>query len=594
MNKKVTEFIKSNKIEIALLSLFLCAYIIYYLNSYYVELIYLPWLMGDIDFVHRFLEHKLNFKDYFRLFDEQHGMFGYNFILLINLVFFKLSSIFDNLLNTVLIFATGIIVILNLKEIKRNFPRMYIMFLFISLFINFNFMQGTSVSMETGVRLGLFAQVVNFALLDMFLKANKKSIFFIITLYLSIFFSINIFGTLYSFAGYPVILIILLFRLFKSKTRDKDTFVLFVSYILFGILYFIQYGFFTKGESLGGISIVSSLYYWLTHIQKFLLNIINYNGSSLLGYGIIADGSISLDVYFYIGLFYTFTIIITLGIYFKYKFYHITYIPILFSGYSFFVIVLALIGRYNFAGDLWGANPWYHVHTKFALLSTMYILFIFVNQNFHRIKQVKLSIYSVYIILLSILLCSSIYEVQRAKYVLYWYQEKQKYMFYDSQDLPIDSQGLTPLLVDKMTTYNSMLILREYKLSIFNDKPYFYKINSFLDKKSIVLNGERFQDQWVSNSFEFLINTEDKKILHIELFIPSEFTPNEISVYIDDEFYLKTNYTKEGSQAININLTNQGILRVKLISNVNIVPKELGLSEDERNLSYILNKVEMK
>ena len=134
------------------------------LYTLYANLVYgfeVQWQasMRDILFVEKYLSGNLSISDFFKPFGE-HGMLGYNMLLIINAIIFSYTSLFDLWLNVVNVFIVSFVFLYFcfFKNGNYNlFTNISGVFMFLILF---NPMQGSSLSMESQVRLGFLFFVI--------------------------------------------------------------------------------------------------------------------------------------------------------------------------------------------------------------------------------------------------------------------------------------------------------------------------------------------------------------------------------------------------------------------------------------------------
>ena len=59
-------------------------------------------------------------------------------------------------------------------------------------------------------------------------------------------------------------------------------------------------------------------------------------------------------------------------------------------------------------------------------------------------------------------------QLERAPWIKLYYEEKQPYLFVeDAKDMPVDENGLTPLIMPLDITMDCINTMREYKLSVY-------------------------------------------------------------------------------------------------------------------------------
>jgi len=581
-------FVKSNKIELVSLLVAFIFYASYIYTYYFTEVLFLASFMGDIQLVSKYFDGTLDFNDLFSKFGE-HGMFGYNCLLLINASVLHYTVYFDMILNGINVFLVALFIIISVSNSIEKKNLLYFFALLIIIFYLFNVMQGGSATMETQVRLGLLFFVCSSYFINKSLLSNKIDKYLYISILL-IIITINIFGTMYNFAGYPVIFLVVVFLMLKSKNKHLNARYIFIVYSIALIAYFFEYGIIGAGNA-NKKSIIEGMLFWLERPIEFIHGIAIYYGSATLGYATFADKVISTTNYLYIGYVILSINIIATVLYFNSRMYQKTYLPIFLQSYTFFVIILVLIGRYSLDDWLWGSNTWYQVHTKVGLVSAIWIILYATNiTNNSFTNKIKLFSFILFFILFIGLMFGTYNELKRAPYVKIWYQNIQKCMFVDAKDMPINPDGMTPLMVDEKTTEFGLNVLKKYKLSVFKNILY----TAILDKNTKLLDGELYSDNWVGPNLKMYMKTGGGK-LHIDLYLPNEhFSPNSLTIFIDG-VSIGTQFIKEvGTHHLEFKtLPNKNVI-LKAVFGRSIIPKELGIGEDQRELSAIVNRFEFE
>lgn len=155
----------------------------------------------------------------------------------------------------------------------------------------FGVIQQSSGAMETQVRLGILFFVILVYYVDKLLAADNKDDYLLLKTVFLIFVSTNILGTMYSFAGWPAILVVMLYDAYKTKHVRKDYIVVCSTFVVSCILYLLQYKDATKTTFETGVfeRIIHIVLNPFVSIQTFC----GFSAGSLLGYGIYNDHYIS-------------------------------------------------------------------------------------------------------------------------------------------------------------------------------------------------------------------------------------------------------------------------------------------------------------
>lgn len=527
----------------------------------------------------------------------EHGMLGYNALFLVNIAIFGMTTFFDVYLNDINVVIIGVLCWIMIKNTFENHKnKVYYSTILIVFLIAFNSIQLSSGAMETQVRLGILFFVLASIFTDKFLveKFTRKDLY--ITIFL-IIMSINIFGTLYSFAGIPVLFIISFLKLHKSKedlVYLKTGIIILLTYLLSVVLYVNQYKLIGQGAMNSG-GITTGLIGMLLDPINTMKSIFAYNANGLLGWATYTDNLIPKDIYLTIGFIATVIYIYSIYCFINNKMYKKTYLPMLFMGYSFFVFILVMIGRYS--GWDWFANPWYTVHTKLGLIGSVWILGYGLNHKKIEKKNHHIIICSCLSILLIGIVFGNFNELKRVKYERAYYLEKQKYLFVEEiNELPVDSNGNTPLLHNPETTMKSIEILRKYNLSIYKTRDGYEEYLEY--KKEYLknlLNGYTpiygyDKDGWVGKISEFSVRTQIEGKITISGRYPKNLNDTlKTNFYVDGKL-VKTYLITENDFTVTFDVPTSKDIKLKIENEFDFKAD----APDIRMLSFVLNKIEIK
>ena len=246
------------------------------------------------------------------------------------------------------------------------------------------------------------------------------------------------------------------------------------------IIYFLQYFVLAQGLwRLKESSFFSCVINILTHPFEVFRAICGYNASGLIGSAGYLDGKVSSEFYFSLGLVLTAIMLYAMIKFVQLKIYKKTFIPIMFMGYSFFVPLLVMLDRE--VSLEWVINEWYVVNTKLGIIGTIMILFyVFQVTKFKNISKFISGISLTLMFVFSIY--GNILHINRSKYVKIYYEAKQPYLFAQSiEELPVDGNGLTPLIATPEDTMDAINIMRKYRLSVYR---YYDAFEKYLQIKS--------------------------------------------------------------------------------------------------------------
>lgn len=558
-------------------------------NYIIIELPHLSWF-DQFAILNKYYNNDLHFLDLMSSYGE-HGLFGYNVLFLVNALFFKLSTFFDVWINNINVLLVGLISIVSINKtfgVYKN--KWYTLCLFgVSLF-SFNLIQLSSGAMETQVRLGLLFYVIVIYMMDRFFcTTNGISYKYITACIILIFVSLNVFGTLYSFAGIPVIFLLLISKLIK-KINFKKSCLIGLTYLFSIILYFLQYRLIGKGGMQSG-TIGSTIINLICHPLQIFKGLLAYNANSILGFPVYVDKVISDSSYLWVGLIVTIVICYSIIRCIKSGLNKKTKLPILFIGYSLFVFLMTIIGR---PSDDWGwyVNEWYTVHTKLQIIACVWILSYDNLVNKRRFKAIN----SVGVLFLIVgILYGNVVQIRRAPYVREYYLDKQPYLFVENMNqLPVDDSGLTPLLHTPEMTMNAIEIMKEHNLSVYRYYEPYAKMQKILGKDvssttNLILKSGFFEDGWIGKSAEFDIKTGNEGRLILTCYFPKELTGKEKGVIYTND--VPTEYViNQQSFIIEVQAPAQSLIAVKILNDFYFQAE----APDVRELSFIITDISIK
>lgn len=566
-------------------------FFVWFCNSFMVELPHLAWFSQFL-LLEPFFNNKLNLIKILSVKYGTNGLLGYNLLFLLNTACFKMTTFFDVYLNDLIVLFIGIVSVYKLRKTSVKKDYSYLIALTLVCLTAFSAIQLSSGAMETQVRLGILFFVLASLYVDKILIGRYLRKDLILATIL-IFLSINLFGTAYSFAGIPAIFLICLITFIKNRKIDMARLVVIASYVFATILYFVQYfylaGGFTREKDK---TLLWCLIEIVAHPFEVIRAICGYNASGLIGSAGHLDGKISSRYYFILGAIVTAIMIYAIIKFIQLKMYKKTFLPVMFIGYSFFVPLLVMLDRE--ISLEWVINDWYVVNTKLGIIGVIMILFyIFQGADFSGLNKIITIISLVIIFIFSVY--GNVLHVNRAKYVKAYYEAKQPYLFAQSLDeLPVDSNGLTPLLASSEDTMKAIELMKKYRLSVYRYYDAFeeylkmfgkYEPGSTIDTINI-LSGI-YDDFWMEKVSEFELKTQKLGEITLKFYYNEKLSGLETGrVYVNDvfvqDFQLKDNVSE-------INFSTEPSSKVVIR-----IENDFDKAIDKRMVSMILMSVECK
>lgn len=580
---------KKKKFEIGIISL---ASILYcaYCNWIMTELPHLSWF-DFMPLVDKYFGNSLQLKDMFSRYGE-HGLFGYNILLLINADMFKLTTFFDVYVNDIVVIVTGIVFAVILGRLVEQKTMTYLSGIIMIIMVQFTTIQKSSGAMETQVRLGVFFFLVASIIVDRIFYENELRLRKLISAMILIVLSINVFGTFYSFAGLPMICIICAIIFWKNKKR-RDIVAIILTYVVATLVYILEYGIL---EGSGAVDAKDSLYNVLNifvHPIVTMKSLFVYNATGIFGSAIFLDGKYSSDIYLILGGVCTLLIVYSIYLFFKSRMYQKTFLPIIFIAYSLGVFIFVLIGRANLDWE-WYMNEWYIIHSKIEYIGVIYIFIYSIHNMKMHINFHKMIINIGSIFLVGVLLAANYFEIMRAPSIAKYYENMQPYLFVESsEELPVNSNGGTPLLENVEKTYNAITVLRKYGLSVYRYYPS-YEIyqntiaikearNDEKIKNRITSQTGYYDDRWIGKEAEIRVYSNIGEI-QLTLYCPFELDGDQTgTLYVNDEFYKEFVFDKDLME-IKVEVPINSEVNLRFENNYSKVSLP-----DTRELCFVLN-----
>ncbi|KRE75411.1 hypothetical protein [Paenibacillus sp. Soil750] len=597
---------------ILIIFVFFSIYFSVYIQLTTINLAWLTWFF-HLDIAEKFLNGSLVFSDLINRYGE-HGMLGYNILFLVNTKLFNVNNFFDGYLNLiVIILSTLTIYSAYKKTLEKNNKYTFVsnVFFISIIFVMFSIIQQSSGAMETQVRLGpLFFLITCYFINKYFYLENNKSKYLLI-ISVMIILSILIFGTLYSFAWIPCIVLSGFIHYFLRKKMDNGYIYINILLVASMLFYFYMYSLFNPTDGSEG-SFASKLLIIIHHPIDAFKVILSFIGSGTLGRSLWEDNIIvNKNIMLYNGLFIFVVYIISIVLFIKTKMWSKTYFPLMLIGYTICVALFVFFGRsqeFYFA-----TNYWYAVHTKFGLVGCLWIIFYYIitvfarnekaiDFNFLKKSKTLISLFCIVLIIFLSQLISNLVEWKRAPYIKQFYERMAPYAF-TPYDLPINNEfGLTPLLNTVEETQRGIEIMRKYKLNIYHDFNHKYKFTNgdvLINGKNInALLGEGWYglegiQQWVNNESNITFNSGEMGQLSISGFIPEVLDSNEIKITVNNKLILQKNVS--GKFTIEGTIPKNSIISMKINFTKSFVPNKLNnVNPDVRVLSGTIERITTK
>lgn len=558
-------------------------YYIIYCAQVMVEVPHLTWF-DQIPLAERFFSGQITIRDLLSRYGE-HGMLATNILYLINCLFFNGSTLFDVVLNDINVILCGMIVLCGTaKTIENN--KIAVLIMVAEAVFLFTCNQNSSGGMETQVRLGILFFLIAMIFVDKELRQDTPNKLTLLITVGVIILSINVFGTLYSFAGVPLVWLIIILK----KEKRTNHLAIFFLYFITIFLYVWQYDLNFSGGEAGDVDLLG-----LLNPIRILLCIIAYFGNGVLGWAYCVAADYNAFAYMTMGTVVVLALILSSVLFFKEKMYEKTWIPLMMIVYSFGVLAMVYLGRST--DWQWMQNDWYNVHIKVSLAGAAWIFGFYLSSRINDSVRNKL-ITSVLVFLLGAMLLFSVfgssYAWKRAPYVRAYYANMQKYLYVqDAKDMPVNSDGQTPLLHTLEMTMQSIEILQKYNLSIYQywdayEESLAFGSSNVGNTLSTCIREEGiYDDGWVGTSASVRIASGENGLVHISGWYGAKLNGDEtITVFCDGEKVYDYKVTSD-TIAFVFPVPENSVVRLMFETNF----KYPVSAADKRELSFMLSSL---
>ena len=567
---------------------------------------YCAWF-AHVPMIEKFYAGTFTWHDAIQRFGE-HGLFGYNLLLLINLKYFQLNVFFDIYLNALIVAAVGALVAAAYFRLEREASRPLVaalLFLPVGLAL-FSVCQQSSGAMETQVRLGtFFFLLMAFLVEGVLLRAERKPGAGAMGLGAAlVFLSVLVFGTLYTFGGFSGMVILLLYAaLFRPVIRPYAAVIL--AALLLSIFSYIRF-YDLKLESTPGpaMDLMERLGFSIRFLSAYL-------GSATLGRTLWEDRIANSDaLMLWNGVFVSIAYLFSLWLFWRSRMYRVTWLPIIMIAYTVGVGLLILIGRGPMFGWTGGTNYWYAVHVKFALAGC---LWIYAHALLQQAKERKLpqsprsigraearACAAIMIVFVACVAISNYLDWCRAPHVRRYFEAMVPYGLSSLDEMPVDAAGQTPFKASLSETIHSLRVFRKHGLTFYAA----HQLPVTAGQHDIILRGaptdhasmgpgwheQEGTDRWMSGRAQVFFRSGAEGVLVVEGYLPGSVAPNTISLLIDGKV-VHTQPLTEGVFHLVARIPPNSMSPLTLTVAKHIVPRDEGLNGDMRDLGLIITRI---
>lgn len=526
---------KNSRLYIFIIFILGAVFYIWYCSSIMVEVPQQTWF-NQLPLAELFYEQKLRFRDLFSRFGE-HGMLANNILYLINLTLFRGCTMFDVMINDFnVIITAGLFIGISYKMLQNGRKEYFIAFLMAEACFLFSSTQGSSGGMETQVRLGILFFLIAMIFVDNELRnytVLPRKHFYLTAII--IFLSINVFGTLYSFAGVPLVWFLIFYkriRIFNSDSAaiSKRTSAIAGIYLISIIIYVAEYQLYgvLSGNTEGGTGILHNLIYMVVHPVHTMKCLFSWYSNGAFGWAFHESQQYNQTVWLFMGAVIFLIILYAVFLFIRSKMYEKSWIPLMCIVYSFGVFVMVFLGRE--VEWEWFANEWYSVHIKLSLAGTVWIYGYAADKNMLQKLLCAINVF----ILFTFCCIGNHYTIQRAPAVHAYYKNMQKYLFISNKkDMPVDESGNTPLLQSLDMTMDSIELLQKYHLSVYK----YWDAYENCPTTGLVGNYVKYisgvyEDGWAERVCSFQLKTNDADQIKVNYYA---FADQQLTISSDGE-----------------------------------------------------------
>lgn len=570
---------------------------------------YLAWF-AHVPMIEKYFAGTWVWQDAIQRYGE-HGLFGYNLLLLCNVKYFHLNVFFDIYLNVGVVTGVGLIAA---RAYSRAEPTVVGGWLKVGLFAPvafalFSVTQQSSGAMETQVRLGSFFYLLAAYWIDrMLLKPRATAATGAGTLlacFCLILLAVLVFGTLYTFAGFPALMALCLYAMVARLGKQGYAAYILAALIL-AIVAYIRFYDLKLAPSAGTASVA-----WIERLSFSIRFLATYLGSATLGRTLWEDGATtSRALMLWNGLFVAAAYLYSLWLFWRTNMHRVTWLPLMMIAYTVGVGVLVLIGRGAMFGWDGGTNYWYAVHVKFALAGCLWIYAHALLQARAAGNTVDLSarlgrgaiISCVTISAACVvgLVLSNYLDWRRAPHVRRYFEAMIPYGLGTLDEMPVDASGQTPFRSSPAETKYALRVFRDHGLTFYrlHRLPVEHREHDLFaqgDATKYARLGPGWYERegptrWVSGRAQIQFHPGPDGLITIEGYIPAWLVPNSIVLSADGQEYARQSLG-EGAFKANAHVPTGIMLTLNIGFQKHLIPRAVGLSEDQRDLGAIITRI---
>jgi hypothetical protein len=596
---------KLTRIRLAGLVVAFSGYFAAYAHASGANVAYLAWF-AHVPMIEKYFAGSWTWRDAIQTFGE-HGLFGYNFLLLANVKYFHLNVFFDIYLNALVVSGVGLVVAMAYHHLESPAPRpglALIMFTPVA-FALFSVSQQSSGAMETQVRIGILSYLVLAYWIDQTLlrdEAARGPGRFVVSFVL-IVTAVLLFGTLYTFAGFPALFLLCLYAgLTRPQTRTYAAFL--VAALSMSIVTYVRF-YDLRLDSGPPMDLVERLSLSTRFVAAHL-------GSATLGRTLWEDRVVTSEALMLgNGLFVSVAYAYAIWLSCRSRLQRVTWMPVLLIAYSVGTGLLVSLGRGATQGWTGGTNYWYAVHVKLALAGCLWIFahvllrsrFLTKGGHGGEPPGVAALCAALMITFVACLTVSNVMDWRRAPHVRQFYEAMIPYGLGPLDEMPVDATGQTPFKASRAETEAAMTLFREHGLTFFalpefENKGREHDLFIRGDVTEFARLGAGWHDsegagRWASGKADLRFRSGSKGMVEIHGYLPTMLSPNVITLSADGG-EPSSQPLSEGKFKVTGRVPPDSILKLTMTFSKHLVPREAGQGEDQRDLGALIMRISTK
>jgi hypothetical protein len=529
-------------------------------------------------------------------------------LLLANVKFFHLNVFFDIYLNALIVTGVGLVVGWGYHRTEtREAGRWAVPLLFLPVaFALFSVTQQSSGAMETQVRLGTIFYFWAAFWIDRNLlsAATPPKLGAMVSGVIFIALAVLVFGTLYSFAGFPALVLLCIYAALIRPHVRTYAIVMGVTLVAAVPAYIGFYDLHLEAPAGTAMGLAERVVLAVRFMATYL-------GSATLGRTLWEDRVVSSEALMLgNGLFVAGAYVFSLWIFWRTRMQRVTWLPVLLIAYTVGVGALVLIGRGATFGWTWGTSYWYAVHVKFALAGCLWIYAHALLQQAkeRRLAQSSRSIgraearacAAMIIVFVACVALSNYLDWRRAPHVRRYFEAMVPYGLGSLDEMPVDAAGQTPFKASLSETIHSLRVFREHGLTFYAA----HQLPVTAGEHDIILRGaptdhasmgpgwheQEGTNRWMSGRAQVFFRSGAEGVLVVEGYLPGSVAPNTISLLIDGKV-VHTQPLTEGVFHLVARIPPNSMLPLTLTVAKHIVPRDEGLNGDMRDLGLIITRI---